>query len=52
MIALAVVVSLLVVFGNLALVAMFVLRWERRGQQPADDRSPAADRRPAGARSG
>ncbi len=49
MIGLAMAVSLLVVLATLGLVAMFVLRWERRA-----DRQPvaAAADRPADPRAG
>jgi hypothetical protein len=53
MIALALSVSLLVVLGNLALVARFVLRWERRGGwQPGGTHPPAAAQQPTDARRG
>lgn len=47
MIGLLVVAGLLVVLADLALVSMFILRWERRAEQPAT----AADQ-PADARAG
>jgi hypothetical protein len=51
-IALALSVSLLVVLGNLAVVAMFVLRWDRRGDRQAAGGRDTAAQRAAEARSG
>jgi hypothetical protein len=39
---LALALSLLIVVANVAVVAIFVLRWERRAGQPAADRHDRA----------